>query len=182
MTGRLIAIFGPSGVGKDSVMSSLSTVEPRLICARRVITRPEDAGGEIFDGVRPRVFEKMQDQGAFALCWSAHGLRYGIRTSVNTQLDEDQDVLANLSRGVLRTAAERFAKFEVIALTATAGALQQRLTDRGREDTQDIARRLARARISLPPGIASATIDNSGSLDQTVAACLSRLYPLSEKR
>ncbi|MFK7764027.1 MAG: phosphonate metabolism protein/1,5-bisphosphokinase (PRPP-forming) PhnN [Roseobacter sp.] len=182
MTGRIIAIVGPSGVGKDSVMSGLSAIEPRLTCARRVITRPEDVGGEIFHGVTPKTFEKMQKEGAFALCWSAHGLLYGIPTSVNVQLNAGQDVLLNLSRSVLQTAAERFSKFEVIALTATADALQQRLTDRGREDATDIARRLARAPVSLPTGITSATIDNSGPLDQTVAGCISQLYPLSEKR
>ena len=48
MTGRFIAVVGPSGVGKDSVMQGMAARDPRIVLARRVITRPSDAGGEDF--------------------------------------------------------------------------------------------------------------------------------------
>ncbi|MGB0905008.1 MAG: phosphonate metabolism protein/1,5-bisphosphokinase (PRPP-forming) PhnN, partial [Mangrovicoccus sp.] len=39
MTGRFIAVVGPSGVGKDSVMAGLMERRPDLLLAKRVITR-----------------------------------------------------------------------------------------------------------------------------------------------
>ena len=37
--GRMIAVVGPSGVGKDSVMAGLLEARPALRRVRRVITR-----------------------------------------------------------------------------------------------------------------------------------------------
>lgn len=182
MTGRFIAFVGPSGVGKDSVMSALVAKEPRLTSVRRVVTRPADAGGEDFDAVSPETFERMKRDGAFALFWSAHGLQYGIPTSVDATLATGQDVLANLSRGVLTWAVERFSSVEIIALTVSPEVLFQRLTQRGRESPNEIARRLARASFPLPPDLDVTTIDNSGPVERTVADSLDYLYPVSEKR
>ena len=49
--GRLIAVVGPSGVGKDSVMAGLHGAIPDLHLVRRVITRAPDLGGEDYDAV-----------------------------------------------------------------------------------------------------------------------------------
>ena len=179
MNGRLIAIVGPSGVGKDSVMQGTAARNPRIMLARRVITRPGDAGGEDFEGVTVAQFQARQDAGEFALSWSAHGLSYGIPASVDAQLDKGRDVLVNLSRSVLVPAKERFARFLAINLTAPPEILAARLAARGREDASQIARRLDRAQAALPQGIAVQQIDNSGALDQTVEAVLAQLYPVT---
>jgi ribose 1,5-bisphosphokinase len=182
VTGRFIAIVGASGVGKDSVMAALARAAPRLTLARRVITRPSDAGGEDFMGVTADSFHAMADQGAFALHWQAHGLHYGIPASVADDLAAGRDVLANLSRAVLGQAAGLFDPFLTIQLTARPDVLAQRLAARGRETADDIARRLARAGDALPAGIAAITVDNSGALDNTVAQILARLYPVNAAR
>ena len=43
--GRLIAVVGPSGVGKDSVMAGLVLLRAKLHLVRRMITRPANVGG-----------------------------------------------------------------------------------------------------------------------------------------
>lgn len=177
MSGRFIAIVGPSGVGKDSVMTAMAKAEPRLTLTRRVITRPSDAGGEEFDGVSLRAFETLEDAGSFALSWAAHGLKYGIPTVVDQSLMDGRDVLANLSRGALLKAKSRFASFTIIHLTARHDVLAQRLSQRGREDTAEISRRLERASFGLPAEIEAIQLDNSGPLDDTVRAALDLLYP-----
>ena len=178
MSGRFIAIVGPSGVGKDSVMESLAARDPRLGLVRRVITRPGDAGGEDFDGVTPDEFHARAAQGDFALTWPAHGLHYAIPASVVDDLAAGRDMLANLSRAALPAAKAQFDSFMVIRLTAERDVLAQRLAARGREAADDIARRLARADDALPDGIAAASVDNSGDLDATVARILTLLYPV----
>lgn len=177
MTGRFIAVVGPSGVGKDSLMAALAAKNPHLVLARRVITRPSAAGGEDFDGVSEAEFQARNAAGDFALGWSAHGLHYAIPACVDAALAAGQDVLANLSRAVLIRAQARFDRFTVINLTAHPKILAQRLDARGRETASEIALRLERASAGLPDGISAHDIDNSGKLSHTVKAVLALLYP-----
>ena len=178
MSGRLIAVVGPSGVGKDSVMTAMAASDPRMVLARRVITRPSDAGGEAFDGVSEAELQRRADAGDFALRWQAHGLRYGILRTIDEPLTQGKDVLANLSRAVLLEAQARFAHFEVISLTAARDVLATRLTIRGRESAAQISARLDREAPSLPAGIEVHIVDNSHALDQTVQDVRDRLYPV----
>lgn len=179
MTGRFIAVVGPSGVGKDTVMTALAVAEPRLRLVRRVITRPASAGGEVFDGVDVAQFKAVRDADGFALWWQAHDLFYGIPASVEADLAAGYDLLANLSRGVLGAAQARFGGMITLSLTATPEVLAQRLAARGREDAGQITRRLARASTGLPDSIAAITIDNSGALAHTVDQAQRALYPVS---
>ncbi|WP_093743380.1 phosphonate metabolism protein/1,5-bisphosphokinase (PRPP-forming) PhnN [Sulfitobacter delicatus] len=182
MSGRFIAVVGPSGVGKDSLMEKLAKARPELFLVRRAITRPGDSGGEEFDGVSESAFLRLEAEGAFALSWAAHGLRYGIPIAVEMALSEGRDVLANLSRGVLPQAKRRFERFEVLALTAAPEVLAARLRQRGRETEEEISARLSRADQALPGQILATEIDNSGPLTQTVALALAALYPESVAR
>jgi ribose 1,5-bisphosphokinase len=177
MSGRLIAVVGPSGVGKDTVIDALVAAAHGLHRARRVITRPAEAGGEDFEGVTPAEFERRRAQGDFVLWWDAHGLRYGIPRAIVAQLDAGQDVIANLSRGALPDARRLFTGMTVLALTARPEVLAARLMARGRESAEDVATRLARAaefRVEGPDVIA---IDNSGTPGETLAAARAALYP-----
>jgi ribose 1,5-bisphosphokinase len=178
VTGRFIAIVGPSGVGKDSVMQALAARNPQFELARRVITRPSDAGGEEFDGVTEAEFAALRDRTAFALYWQAHGLHYAIPASVDAHLAEGRDVIANLSRSVLSEAKSRFARCEVIHLVASPEALAARLTGRGRETAEDIEQRLKRADHALPDGVDARTFDNSHDLTDCVDAIMAYLTPV----
>ncbi|MGD9861859.1 MAG: phosphonate metabolism protein/1,5-bisphosphokinase (PRPP-forming) PhnN [Pseudodonghicola sp.] len=176
----VIAVVGPSGVGKDSVMQALAARDPGFRIQRRVITRPEDAGGEDFTGVTPEVFARMQAAGDFALSWQAHGLSYGIPAEVHDLRAGAHGVLVNLSRAVLGAAQERFGDLIVLALTAAPEVLADRLAARGREDAADRARRLDRAAAPLPEGLRRVIeVDNSGPLEATVDTVLARLQPAS---
>lgn len=176
----IIAVVGPSGVGKDSVMQALADRDPGFRIQRRVITRPEDAGGEVFTGVKPEEFARMAAAGDFALHWQAHGLSYGIPVEVYDLRKGARAVLVNLSRGVLRAAQDRFGDLIVLSLTAAPEVLAERLAARGREDAADRARRLDRAGAPLPAGLRRVIeVDNSGALEATVETVLARLQPES---
>lgn len=179
--GRFVAVVGPSGVGKDSVMEAMAASDPRLRLARRVITRAAENGGEEYDPATKDDFKQMERDGAFALSWGAHGLSYGIPAApVEAYLAEGRDVLANLSRGVLGMADKRFDRFMVLSLTAKPAILAKRLKERGREDEDDIIARLARASYQVPEGLEVVALDNSGELKDTVGRALDALYPVSE--
>ena len=104
-------------------------------------------------------------------------MHYGIPIAVETAMEDGRDVLANRSRGVLSEAKRRFARFEVLSLTASPQVLAARLRGRGRETEDEITARLARAERALPDHIAALEIDNSGPLEQTVAQAVAALYP-----
>ena len=64
MTGRLIAVVGPSGAGKDSVIAGLAASRPGLLVCRRSVTRPSDAT-EPFESLDAATFERRRAAGAF---------------------------------------------------------------------------------------------------------------------
>ncbi|MEM6658006.1 MAG: phosphonate metabolism protein/1,5-bisphosphokinase (PRPP-forming) PhnN [Pseudomonadota bacterium] len=175
----VIAVVGPSGVGKDSVMEALEARDPGIQRLRRVVTRPQGADGEDFDRVSVDTFHQMVADGAFALHWPAHGLFYGVPARISEQRKQARAVLVNFSRAVLLQAQEVFGDLIVISLTADADVLAQRLMARGRESRAEQALRLGRAKAPLPDGLTKVIdIDNSGALDQTVSEILNQLQPV----
>lgn len=181
--GRVIAVVGPSGVGKDSLMEALCAARPDIHRVRRAITRDAQAGGEDFDPVSECLFAARAAGGDFALHWQAHGLSYGIPMAIHQDLRRGQDCLVNLSRAKLGEAARVFDPFVVIELSAAPHILARRLAGRGREGSRDIRRRLARQVLQMPEGLTVVKIDNSGTLDTSVAAAIKALYPaVSETR
>lgn len=167
--GRFIAVVGPSGVGKDSIIDGLCAADPALIRCRRVITRARGAGGEDFEAVDEQTFAARAGAGEFVLWWRAHGLSYGIPRAITWHLDAGRDVVANLSRTILSDAAEAVPSLIVFNITASPEVLAHRLAGRGRETSADIASRLARTTPSFPDHVRTITISNDGPLAETIA-------------
>ncbi|MEO0484719.1 MAG: phosphonate metabolism protein/1,5-bisphosphokinase (PRPP-forming) PhnN [Pseudomonadota bacterium] len=177
MNGRLIAVVGPSGVGKDSVMAALAAALPNAQLVRRTITRAKDAGGEDYEAVTPAEFAARAAQGAFAVHWGAHGLSYGIPASVTGELARGATCLANFSRKALPAAAQAFPNLTILNITARPDTLAARLAARGRETPEEIAKRLAEADKPLPPDLPTLHLANDGPLADTVARALALLAP-----
>ena len=175
--GRLIAVVGPSGVGKDSVIAGLGNAAPHWHLVRRVITRAPNLGGEEYDAATPAQFEALVNDGAFAVHWKAHGLRYGIPISVKYQLGKGTDCLVNFSRKALSEAADNFPNFIVLNITAKPETLAHRLKIRARETQEEIAKRLEQADKPLPSGLKVIHLSNDGLLSSTVAHGMSLLRP-----
>lgn len=175
--GRFIAVVGPSGVGKDTVMETVCARNPALIRVRRVITRSPEAAGEDAESVSVAEFDRRVGAGAFVLHWQAHGLHYGIPATVLDDLAAGRDVVANLSRAVLPDLAHRFTRSMIVLMTAAPEVLAERLAQRGREDEADRAKRLQRADFALAEGLDPVVIRNEGPLEQAVAAFEAALQP-----
>lgn len=177
MTGRVFAVVGPSGVGKDTLLAGAVAAAPRLHWARRTITRPETAGGEPFAGVTAELFRQMLEAGAFALHWQAHGLGYGIPMAEFAALDQGRDVLFNGSRAALPAALALFPGLIVMRISAPSHVLAERLAARGRETRAEIDVRLARASYLLPEGMSVLDIANDATPGEGVARLLAALQP-----
>ncbi|MCV3206354.1 phosphonate metabolism protein/1,5-bisphosphokinase (PRPP-forming) PhnN [Mesorhizobium sp. YC-39] len=163
--GVFVAVVGPSGAGKDTVIGyarALFADESRLEFVRRVITRPSDAASEDHDTLADVAFAEAEADGAFAISWEAHGLHYGIPAEVDSSVANGRVAIANVSRAVIPKLRERYANLAVVEITASPEILAERLAMRGRESRGEVLARLSRsANVALSgPGITS--IDNSG--------------------
>ncbi len=170
----LIAVVGPSGAGKDTLMDRARAAlagDARFVFARRVITRPADAGGEAHEAVSEAEFAARLP--GFALHWAAHGLRYAVPGSIEAEMAAGRVVIANLSRGVLAEAATRY-RLRVLLITAPLALRATRLAARGREDAGDVAARLARE-APLPDGLDVVTVMNDATPDDGAARVLAAL-------
>jgi phosphonate metabolism protein PhnN/1,5-bisphosphokinase (PRPP-forming) len=175
-TCMLIAVVGPSGAGKDTLMAGARaalTRDARFRFARRAITRPAEAGGEDHEALTEAAFITRRDAGGFALHWQAHGLHYGIPRDIEADMAARRVVIANLSRAVLPEASTRYA-LRVLNITAPIEVLAARLAARGRESAADIAGRLARE-VVLPEGLDIERVMNDADVAEGVARVLAAL-------
>lgn len=175
---RLFAIVGPSGAGKDTLIFGALAARSDLRLVRRVIIRAEAAGGEDFESVTEIEFPSRKAQGAFALDWQAHGLRYGI--PANQVTGRAGAILFNGSRAALPRARQVFPGLGVNVITAPDAVLADRLAARGRESADDIATRLSCAAFTLPAGLGPVTVvQNDATLEVGIARLLAALQPVS---
>lgn len=183
--GTMVVVVGPSGAGKDSVMSYAArhfADETRVRFVRRVITRPADAGGEAHEAIDADGFRQRAADGGFAVSWNAHGLSYGIPRETFDQLEKGTTLVANGSRSALPAFAEAYPRLKVVLVTARPDILAARLSARGRESADAIAKRLDRAVPEIVIGADTVIIDNSGALEEAGEAFISLLASALARR
>lgn len=176
-TGRIFAVVGPSGAGKDTLIEAARRARPDLAVVRRVITRPESAGGEDFEGVGEAEFLARRAAGEFALDWKAHGLRYGIPAAALAVAG--RDVIFNGSRAALERAVAVLPDLRVIRVSAPSSVLVERLVARGRESRAEIEARVLRASYDIPDGLPVMDVRNDGTVAEGVVRFLAALQPVS---
>jgi ribose 1,5-bisphosphokinase len=165
MSGRLVAVMGPSGAGKDALIAyARPRLDPaRIMLGHRYITRPADAGGENHVRLSPAEFAARRAAGLFALSWESHGLGYAIGGELDLWLGRGLVVVVNIARAAWPDAARRYAGLTGVLVTTAPTILAERLAARGREDKAAIVERLARD-VLLPDDPAIHRLDNSGDL------------------
>jgi len=165
---RLIVVVGPSGAGKDSVLNVWRqrlppAATPAMV--RRVITRAPDPLGENHEPIDHASFARLCAGNAFAFCWHAHGLHYGVRHTSLAPLAEGRWVVMNGSRGHLSALRRRAPHAHVVEITAPVDVRAERLASRRREAGVAVAARLER---KVPVSQAALVVDNTGCLDAAV--------------
>jgi phosphonate metabolism protein PhnN/1,5-bisphosphokinase (PRPP-forming) len=175
----LVLVVGPSGAGKDTLINAAKAAladDARFVFPRRVVTRPAMAALEDHDSVTPEEFALREANGAYALSWDAHGLRYGLPASIRDDIAQGRVVVMNSSRKMITAARHEFPGAVVLLVEARPEMRAQRLAGRGRETAAEIAARLARdVDDALPNAI---RIDNSGAVADGIARFLAVLRAL----
>ncbi len=182
--GCFVAVVGPSGAGKDTIMDAARAAlsgDTRFHFVRRIITRPQMSGTEDHDSLDEATFAKAASEGTFALHWQAHGLNYGLPKSVEDEIANGTVVIANVSRRVLGDIRRLYTSRSVVVITARPDVLAERLALRGRESREEIALRLARE-VNFDNSAGDVvTIDNSGDVRASTEAFLCHLEGIAVK-
>ncbi len=179
--GIFVAVAGPSGAGKDSLIACARTAlagDRRFVFVRRVVTRPSDAS-EDHDSLSEAAFRFRADTGAFALWWEANGLLYGLPAAVKDDLSQGRIAVANISRDVIARVREVFPRALIIHVTATVDVLGKRLASRGREDEGERSKRLSRSLLREQTVEADIRIENNGELAEAGGRFIETLQALA---
>ena len=168
--GRLVLVVGPSGAGKDAVLTAAKAAcagDPEIIFPRRVVTRPVSRE-EDHDSLDNWAFDTARQSGAFAFWWEAHGLKYAVPVSAEDHVRAGCTVVCNVSRGIVEELRERYANVLCIAITVPDDTLAARLAQRGRDSDGSLQARLERNNLYF--GFAAdKIIDNSSAIEGAVS-------------
>ena len=167
--GRMVLVVGPSGAGKDSILAGAKAQcagRSTVIFPRRIVTRPATAD-ENHISVSQSGFDEAMRSGAFALWWQAHGLKYGLPISIDTDIASGRTVVCNASRGVVESSRSRYRYVTSVLVTARADLLAARLKGRSRDSDDLLAERMERNG-RYADFSADIVIDNSGVLEEAV--------------
>lgn len=178
--GVFVAVAGPSGAGKDSLIAGARAAfagDKRVVFARRVITRPPDES-EPYESATPLAFRLRAESGGFALWWSANGLDYGLPASLLVDFSRGRVIVANVSRDMTPVIRNRFGRALIVHVTASSRTLAARLEQRGREPADQREDRLARALLKDQAVEADIRIENDGALHDGVDAFVTALRAL----
>lgn len=176
--GAFVAVVGPSGAGKDSLIALARdrlAGDGRFVFARRIVTREADPDLEDHECLDAEAFRAQAEAGQFCVHWEAHGLSYALP---RTLLDEPgQVIVANVSRRALADIARRFRALSVIEVTAPPEILLQRILARGRETREEIGARLARSvELVIPEGAHGPyKLENAGPLEMAAAGFIQQI-------
>ncbi|MEO1089461.1 MAG: guanylate kinase [Pseudomonadota bacterium] len=146
--GLMLVLSSPSGAGKTTIARALLAEDENLQISVSVTTRTRRSGerdGSDYHFIDEAAFVRMIDDGALLEHAQVYGNRYGTpRVPVEAALRAGRDVLFDIDwQGAqqLRASAQGDV-VSVFILPPNAAELHRRLTDRARDEADDIQRRL----------------------------------------
>lgn len=183
--GTIILVVGPSGSGKDSILSAAEAVlgnDGEFFFPRRDVTRPAALGGEPYCSVSAGEFQHRRSHGAYSLSWFAHGLGYGVPQAIEQQLSQGRHVVVNVSRAVIPEVRRRLQPACVVSIEVPSDVLRARLAARERETAEEIEARLERAAAFDVQGSDVTHLQNDTSLETAVARFVTLLRKINRAK
>ena len=171
LTGMLLVISGPSGVGKGTIVKRILENDPSIVFSVSATTRaPRE--GEVnhrdYHFVTEAEYDELVAQDAFLEHAEVHGHRYGtLKSEVEKRIADGQNVLLDIdTQGALQVMEKAPGAVSVFILPPSFQELERRLRGRQTETEADILRRPANARaeVKLLPRYTYALVNDD--LDQ----------------
>lgn len=167
--GVFVAVVGPSGAGKDTLIDHARArlgAGDDVVFVRRIITRQADPAAEDHDTLDADAFEAARRDGRFAVDWQANGLSYALPADIDGVVRAGRVAVANVSRAAVPALRRRYRNVLVVLVTAPAEVLADRLARRGRESRAAVLERLERGRAPALAVDGATVIDNSGAPEE----------------
>jgi ribose 1,5-bisphosphokinase len=183
--GMLIAVVGPSGSGKDTLIDygrKRLGRDPSILFVRRVVTRVAQANAEDHETLSVETFCAAEASRKFAVTWEAHGLRYAIPVVARYHVARGGIAVINGSRAALPAIRSAFNRVMTVNVACRPEILEARLAARGREDVSQQRQRLSRATMPSDIGGDAVVIDNSGELAAAGDAFLAAISSAKRRR
>ncbi len=148
--GTLFVVSAPSGAGKTSLVKALRASLDGFTVSVSHTTRarrPGEEQGRDYFFVDRAEFERMIEAGAFLEHASVFDNRYGTAcATVSAALEEGRDVLLEIDwQGARQVRTLMPDCVSVFILPPSLATLEERLTGRGQDDPETIARRMREA-------------------------------------
>lgn len=154
MSGRIVILSGPSGVGKDTVIDRWKQLDPRVYRVVAFTTReprPADRNGFEYHFVTVPTFKLMAEAGNFLEWKEVHGNFYA------TPLREMEKILeANCIavlkidvQGALEVMVKRPDALSIMLVPPSWDELERRIRARGTDSAATIEKRLVNAKAEL---------------------------------
>jgi guanylate kinase len=152
--GRVIVVTGPSGVGKGTLIKNLLARVPELELSVSATTRrprPGERDGVDYHFLTPDEFDARVDAGDFLEHAEYAGRRYGtLRSELRRRVDAGVPVVLEIEVQGARQIREALPEaVQVFIVPPSVDALRARLTGRGTDDPDEVARRLETAEREL---------------------------------
>ncbi len=173
----MMIVSGPSGVGKDAVLTRL---RERNYPVHFVVTattrpmRPTETDGVDYIFLDRDTFREKLDEGGFLESAEVYGNRYGVpRDQVRDALASGMDVIIKIDVQGARTIKTLNPDGVFVFLAPPSmEELERRLLERKSEDLVDLERRLytARHEMELMPMFDYVVVNENGRIDDTAQA------------
>jgi ribose 1,5-bisphosphokinase len=144
--GRLILVVGPSGAGKDTLLSLARATcadDRNVVFPRRLVTR-EASAFEDNEQIDRDAFARGVAEDAYAMHWEAHGHCYALSRAIDDDIRAGRTVIVNVSRTVISAMRKAYDHAVVVSITAPTEVLAARLAMRVRGSDGRLERRLGR--------------------------------------
>ncbi|MBY5164024.1 guanylate kinase [Salsipaludibacter albus] len=154
MSGLLVVVAGPSGVGKGTVLGGVMDVldeAEKSVSATTREPRPDEREGVHYHFVEPDEFARLVAADAFLEHAQFAGHWYGtLRTAVAERLARGRVVILEIEVQGAAQVAERVPEaLRIFLAPPDMDELRRRLAARGTEDDAQVEARLDRARVEL---------------------------------